>query len=390
MNILISTFSYRPVVGGVERTVARLSEGLIARGHHVTMVTGSATGSWFERDPRERPEVFRLDFPAPGWLPVRRRRRMFNRVFLAGLCRLRRIDLVHCHYLNVDTAPALRTARLSNIPCVLTLHGSELAPWTLENEGRKSYTEEILGSVTAVTTVSEALASEAAGLVPGVASRVRSIPNPVDPGAIRLQVGTSPGSAGPNLVFVGRLEHVKNIELLVDAFHALVERDPGFEPELRIVGSGVLEAPLRRRAEAGPGRERIHFMGSRSYEEVLGIIREARALVLPSHREGCPNVVLESMALGTPVVGSDAPGIAAMLGPGVPGRLFPRGDRRALEDAMRDVWRDPATREDRVAAAAPALERFATERILDQYCALYDELTVEGRHREGDVHAPRS
>jgi glycosyltransferase involved in cell wall biosynthesis len=119
--------------------------------------------------------------------------------------------------------------------------------------------------------------------------------------------------------------------------------------------------------------DRITFVGSTTYPESLRLIRHAAALVLPSiSSEGCPNVVLEAMALGTPVVVSDLPSLRELVGDGEAGATFRRGDARALAQRLVEVTSDAALRERYVQAARARLDtRHRVDDVVAQYEHIY-------------------
>jgi glycosyltransferase involved in cell wall biosynthesis len=192
----------------------------------------------------------------------------------------------------------------------------------------------------------------------------------------------APGSAParPYVLFAGRLEPMKDVACLIDAYHRAAAA-PGFAADLVIAGAGRLASVLRDRAAAGPGAARIRFAGALPYAETLRLIAGARALVLPSRKsEGCPNVVLEAMALGTPVVVSDLPSLAELVDDGTDGAVFPMGDAAALADRLRAVEADAALRARLAAAARERLAvRHAPDAVAARYLALYSEPASSAR-----------
>ncbi len=138
------------------------------------------------------------------------------------------------------------------------------------------------------------------------ADRIRLIPNPVDVAGVRAQaalpVRSSTGDQRLRLVAVGRLAPQKGFDLLVDAIAEL----PRGSCRLDIIGEGPLRASLAAQIARLGLQESITLVGFQA--NPYSLMRRADALVLSSRYEGLPNVVLESLACGTPVIGTPCPG----------------------------------------------------------------------------------
>jgi glycosyltransferase involved in cell wall biosynthesis len=113
------------------------------------------------------------------------------------------------------------------------------------------------------------------------------------------------------LLYVGNLVPEKGVDVLLEAMSHVHRRHP--DVELRIVGRGSSETELRRRAaELGLTRS-VHFEGSKAHDNIALWMGAADVFCLPSRREGCPNVVLEALASGRPVVASRVGGVPELL-----------------------------------------------------------------------------
>jgi glycosyltransferase involved in cell wall biosynthesis len=146
-------------------------------------------------------------------------------------------------------------------------------------------------------------------------------------------------SDAPVALFVGRLTCDKGIAELTEAFLHLENRFP--ELRLLLVGSfengDPLPEDIRKRLETN---DRVTLTGP--VNDTAPYYAMADVLVLPSHREGLPTVVLEGHAAGKPVIGAAATGIVDLLVNGETGLLFPVGDVPALADAMARLIGDKA------------------------------------------------
>lgn len=147
-----------------------------------------------------------------------------------------------------------------------------------------------------------------------------------DPGERR-----DPPSASRTVLFVGRLSAEKGVRDLLEAW-AERERDL----ELLIVGTGPLEAELRRTAPAG-----VVFAGKLSHDEVTSLMLSSRALVFPSTwYEGQPLVLLEAAAAGMAILLSDLGSMTEMFAPGSERLLFEPASITALSDALERLEED--------------------------------------------------
>jgi len=141
----------------------------------------------------------------------------------------------------------------------------------------------------------------------------------------------------PVALFVGRLTRDKGIPELFRAFLQLEKRFP----EMRLVLVGSFEdgdpLPLESRREI-VAHPRVVLAGP--VNDPAPYYAMADALVLPSHREGLPTIILEGHAAGIPVIGARATGIVDLLVDGETGLLFPVGDVGALAAAMATLFSD--------------------------------------------------
>ncbi len=140
-------------------------------------------------------------------------------------------------------------------------------------------------------------------------------------------------------LFIGRLEPRKRADLILKA-SAILNSAPGIVPSVRIVGSGSMEAQLRREAEALGLQNPVRFEGYRS--DVFASFRNALALVFPSDSlDSVGYVNLEAFSIGVPVIASDLPQLRELIRDGETGLLFPPGDAEALAGRMRYALEHP-------------------------------------------------
>ena len=185
------------------------------------------------------------------------------------------------------------------------------------------------------------------------------------------------------MLFVGRLAEQKRVDVLLEAFARLAGRRP--DVALRLAGDGPERAALERRAARLGLAGRVEWLGAR--DDVPALLAEATVLALPSSGEGVPNVALEAMAAGVPVVATDIPGTRDVVADGAEGLLVPAGDAPALAGALERVLGDPALRE-RLGQAGRARAEGDLDlaRVAAEHVALFEGLLRERAGAGADAH----
>lgn len=229
-------------------------------------------------------------------------------------------------------------ARRLGIPYVVKVHGSDLNVQANHLLRRPQIRSALTGAA-GVVAVSRALATKAIALGTQP-SNVHVIYNGVDASIFspesraesRAKLGLS--TYTPLLLFVGNLKASKGCLDLLEAFPALLAARP--LARLIYVGTGPARNALLERAKALGCLDRVEMAGSVAHAELGDWFRAADLLCLPSHNEGVPNVVLEAMACGTPVVATSVGGIPEVV-PLYAGILVPPHQRQALSTALIDA-----------------------------------------------------
>lgn len=176
--------------------------------------------------------------------------------------------------------------------------------------------------------------------------------------ALRVRLGLDPDR--PVLGFVGRLTHDKGIDTLLAALRLLGER--GVDAQLLVVGSQI-EPDSRRYVDLLTSTGSVVFAGNQT--DVRPYYALMNVHVLPSLREGFPNVVLEASAMGTPTVTTDATGCIDSVRPGETGLVVPARDAAALAGSIGRLLPDQDARERMGAAAREwVAEAFVPERVV--------------------------
>jgi glycosyltransferase involved in cell wall biosynthesis len=307
----------------------------------------------------------------------------------AGLTRLAvllargQVDLVHVHCASgasfVRKLAAVQLARLADRPTVFHVHGGDFAvklaaPGVRGRVYRRAF-RHALEHANAVVALTEGWAAELRRF--GTMRRLAVVPNSPDLPASPNGRG-APG-ATPYLLYLGHLYRQKGLFELLDAFAALRSR----RPELRLVLAGE---SLRR--DDIPVAELLAYAGERGLdtsavllpgwvdgERKAELVAATACVVLPSHREGLPLVLLEAMAAGRPVVATTVGGVPEAVRDGIEGLLVEPGDPAALAAALGRVLDDPGLADSMGAAGRRrVLEEYSPDAVATRIGDLYEEV----------------
>jgi glycosyltransferase involved in cell wall biosynthesis len=241
---------------------------------------------------------------------------------------------LHNHFGNSSCSVAMLASAMSGVPYSYTLHGPmelfEPMRWRIDLK---------IARARFVACISHFARSQ--GMLfsdPANWGKLRVVHCGVDPA---LYDRPRP-AAGKRLLFVGRIDKIKGLGVLLEAFDALRARHP--DATLTLVGDGPDRAALTAEAAARGLAEAVRFTGYLSQDGVAEALSQADLFVLPSFAEGVPVVLMEALAGRTAVVATQVAGVAELVEDGVSGRLVPPGDPAALETALEALLADPATR----------------------------------------------
>jgi glycosyltransferase involved in cell wall biosynthesis len=325
------------------------------------------------------------------YVEVKERHSLDPRIWpaLRRLVRGRRIDIVHSHEYKTNLL-ALLLARREAVIAMSTVHG-----WfgldTIRERFYWAGDKRLLRRFPRLVAVSGALGDElvAAGCKP---DHISVVPNGIDhvafarvPGR-RAQMRQSLGLADDEMVVggVGRLEYQKRFEQLMEAVAAIRGRFP--RVKLLIAGDGTLRdelAAARDRLQLG---DRCALLGHRT--DVPDLHHAFDVFVQASDREGSPNVLLEAMALETPIVATDVGGTRELIIDAVHGLIVPPMRTDLLASGIERVFADPDGTHARACAARRRIETdLSFDRRMDRVESIYEELASRRSPQRRPVYA---
>lgn len=305
-------------------------------------------------------------------------------------------DVVHSHYW-LSAPVALDLARAWRVPMVAMFHTLGKVKNHVSSNGHETEKAERIKIEYAAMMASERIVAasptdmqQMVSYYQADPSRIRIIPegvdtglfHPFDRGAARAAIGMG---EGPQLLFVGRIQQLKGIDLLLRAFAIVLQGwDAGPRPQLTIVGGvsgaghGDPEAEERVRlnglARALGVESQVSFRDAVAHHELPTFYSAADVVVVPSTYESFGLVALEAMACGTPVVASRVGGLQWTVRDAETGFLVPRRTPEAFASALDTVLRDDALRLTMSEAAVRTAGAYSWAGVAERVMDLYREL----------------
>ncbi|HET8555183.1 MAG TPA: glycosyltransferase family 4 protein [Rhodanobacteraceae bacterium] len=249
-------------------------------------------------------------------------------------------DLIDAHYFYPDGVAAARLGAMLGKPVVITARGSDVT-FIPRHRGPRRKIQWAAEHAAAVVTVSRALKGRLVDLDVD-SGKVTVLRNGVDLEQFgprdRLKIRASLGLTGPVWLTAGHLIEIKGVHIAIEALAEFPD------VTLLIVGSGPEERRLRALVQRLGLDSRVRFVGAVPHAQLCDYYNAADALIHASSREGMPNVVLESLACGTPVVAAPFEGVAELLEAPDAGEIASERSKEAIVAAWMWLRRRAPTR----------------------------------------------
>ncbi len=375
---MLTTLSYyRPHWTGLTRYAQGIAEGLVARGHDVTVLTSRHDPTLHRTERAAGVDIVRLPVAA------RVSRTMVMPRYPLELWRqLGRHDVLHVHTPMPEALLATVLARLRGVPTVVTHQGDVVMPKGAANRVVQAAMTITMGAALrladAVTTLSEDYARRSRFLAP-VAHKVTALhppttlplPDPTRVAEWRTELGL--GDA-PVVGFAGRFVEEKGFDILLRAVPAVLAAEPTvrflFAGETRVVYERFYERWAEEFRRHGAALQNVGLLAER--QQMADFYALCDLFVLPSRSDCFGAVQVEALLSGTPLVAADIAGAREVVQRTGMGRLVPPDDPEALAAAIIDAVRWPLPRPERAAVEAsfdPEASRDAHAALLAQVAA---------------------
>ncbi len=375
MNILIINYEFPPVGGGGGVATYYIARELCRKGNHVSVLTSHFKElRWYET--LEDIHVYRV--------PVLRKRRDYCSVLemasfiltsfpmLVYLLLKHHYDLIHIFF-GVPSGPLGYIAKkLFNIPFLIRMGGGDV-PGFRPFQYKRLYT--VLTPVLNVlwrnaeflVANSDGLRDMAYQVFPDLSVHV--IPNGVDLHRFSNGHARVPDD-NVRILFVSRLIMRKGLQFLIDAIPK-IKKQVNAPFVIKIVGDGPDKDQLIARIEELGISENFRFYGYVEHGKLPEYYLDADIFVLPSLAEGMPNVVLEAMGSGLPIVATKVPGSEELVHQGENGFLVKPKDGNALANVLTTLINDRSLREKMGSYSKNLVKNYTWESVAEQYILLY-------------------
>lgn len=356
MNLVILVGRFPPgALGGAEHQ-AECWAKLLSDRHRVCVITRREDAGPVLRESRDGFEIVRLPVSR---IPLWRAFADASAIARAVTGRAPRPDALLCFQTFVSGFAGTRIQRATGIPALVWIRGEGEYQFAQSAQARlmnpsiwKEARAVLIQTDEGRAAFLHQLEQRAPALRAAIERKLVVVPNGLDlPPASAL----GPLSHGARVLSVGRLIHDKGMDTMIDA---MASAGGG----LTLAGAGPERDALEARAKAR-GAD-VRFTGFLDRAALASHYRDARCVVLAARRgEGLPNVVLEAMAWGRPVIATPVAGVKGLVRHETNGLIVPPGDPAALTAAIRRLDADPALADRLGAEARRTAEAFAWESV---------------------------
>jgi len=387
MNILMMTNTYKPIVGGIEKSIEVFSSKYRERGHNVLIVAPIYKDMPDEEGVYRIPAIqnfngtdFSVELPVPG--------------VLKGVLEKFEPDIVHSHHPFLVGDTALRVSASFDIPIVFTYHtmyemnthyvpGDSKALKKFVIKLAEGYCDLCDHIIAPSESVEELLRER------GVKTQISVVPTGInisefdegDGKCLREKLGI------PDNVFLagylGRVAEEKNMRFLAEAVASFMKKNK--DVHFLIVGDGDLSEELKVRMRSGGVADRVHFTGILKGGDKINAYNAMDIFVFASKSETQGLVLAEAMASGVPVIAVEAPGVREVVEDGANGYLLTGEDKKLFSEKLDKFYNMNITERESLKSNAKATaEKFDYKKSIQKTLDLYGNV-VDVRHKHKNM-----
>ena len=375
-----------PTVGGSGYLATRLGQELARRGHIIHFISYQRPFSlmWEQTTGVYVDLVDSIDYPLFKATGPPYTMALTSKIIKVATDS--KLDLIHAHYAIPHAMAAYMAREISNIPYVVTLHGSDVHSLG-QDPAYKPVVKHTVEKADAVTAVSEFLKKKAHEEL-GIEREIHVVPNFIDTqrfkhlngvrlvvesGCVGLRKADEAVELQPEekiLLHASNFREVKRVVDLVEIMRIVVDHFP--KARLIIAGDGPTRIEVERKIEALDLCNNVHLLGVKS--NMQEIMCSADLFLLNSTLEGMPLVLLEAMSCSLPVVTTPAGGIPELVRPGKDGVVTKGfGQEEYAQAIIEMLENDKKRKKIGKAGRARVEESFSAERIVKMYEKVFEE-----------------
>lgn len=286
-----------------------------------------------------------------------------------NIAKSHKIEILHCHWWIPAGLIGAFISLLSNIPLVITVHGTDVRLLANSNT-LQLIAQSVLQRAQAITVPSDYLLQEITRLFPSLHSKIFKIPIPVD---LKPSLTTHRETPIHQLISIARLSPQKGLNFLIDACARL--KSEGVALNLSIVGDGEEREGLNRQIQSLKLVNEVTLLGEIPHNKIGEYLAKADLFILPSLQEGFGVGLIEALLYKKPVIGTDSGGIPDIIKNGETGLLIPPQDPVAMAEAIKLLLKDKRLAR-RLAKNGYRYARanFAPERVAAQMLQVYQRV----------------
>lgn len=228
-------------------------------------------------------------------------------------------DLIHAHFTFPSGYVALELSRSLGVPYIVTAHGYDIYDLPFQNDQYFTIIEDVVKNASKIITVSSRNEKILVEKFKIKKDKIIVIPNGFDKSLFKIQsMESARNELGLSdkkrvMLCIGNLLKVKGFDILIRSVHKM--KDELTDVEFHIVGDGPEKDTLEKMIQDLKLAETIHLVGAVPHDLIPKWIAACNGLVIPSRDEGVPTVLFESIACGTPVIGTSVGGIPDIIDP---------------------------------------------------------------------------
>ena len=259
----------------------------------------------------------------------------------------------------------LKLAKKKKIPTVYHIHFGRIPEIVKNNTREWSLIKKAMRLASCVMAIDEKTRSAIQEYLPE--ANVCCVPNPFD--VTKMQGFMQSVENRDEIVYLGWVVKTKGIEELLSAWNGVSKNNPTWQ--LRLIGPYNEEYYQALKNQYS--FERVIFEGEQSHDNAMKMLSKASVFILPSYTEGFPNVVLEAMALGKPIIATDVGAIPDMLKDC--GVVIPAKNAQAIEEALNSLLKNEELRKELgEKAQKKLLQEYTLETVVKEYMRIWNEV----------------